>query len=491
MSNPHSSRIKKENQIHKNGLGIKCIQHIPTLPNDRKAFELLQRLFREFLPLTKARGYNITSVTEMCCCDDGIHHTPGHAKRKGKFRKTSNNVGGFNLSRGNGGGNEIHLRLRSLSPLHELLSYEEVAGVFIHELAHCEIGPHSVEFYQLMEVIEEEFHTNMVNGVVAAAENMDAINGALFSGIGHTLGSTNSVQGSVNDIERKRKIAQAAERRRQFAGITRVGGVVLGGGLRKARLSPREAAAKAAEQRLKDAQWCMPCNEVIELLEDSDDESIIGPSDRQSKEEKTYINGREHSKAHSDISTKTNWITGAEANATSHEVNNKKKSKGDKKMPARDSTIVSKVVTVFPSPPLKESAKASVKKEKSELPRCNEYIDLTEDDCMGDICEQDDHEKVKLANVVALNESSIEMSPRRWICESCTFLNSGRILSCKVCGSPQVCDRMNQKLIQDILREEEFQRRKEIEHNRSKEQFGGFNIYEGGKKNTMSMKHLT
>eukprot|EP00590_Aulacoseira_subarctica_P008506 CAMPEP_0172420644 /NCGR_PEP_ID=MMETSP1064-20121228/7000_1 /TAXON_ID=202472 /ORGANISM="Aulacoseira subarctica , Strain CCAP 1002/5" /LENGTH=431 /DNA_ID=CAMNT_0013160697 /DNA_START=212 /DNA_END=1507 /DNA_ORIENTATION=+ len=431
----------------------------------------------------------------MCCCDDGIHHTPGHAKRKGKFRKTSNNVGGFNLSRGNGGGNEIHLRLRSLSPLHELLSYEEVAGVFIHELAHCEIGPHSVEFYQLMEVIEEQFHTNMVNGVFAAADTMDAINGALFSGVGHTLGSTNSVQRGASDIERKRKIAQAAERRRQFAGITLVGGVVLGGGLRKAKLSPREAAAKAAEQRLKDAQWCMPCNEVIELLDDSGDESIIEPckelSDRQSMEDKGYVSGRGHSKAHSNISIRTNWMAGVEAVATPYELNNQKLSKGDKKMPARDSTLISQVATVFPSPPLKESAKVAAKKEKNGLPRSNSYIDLTEDNCTGDICEKDDHEKVILANLVAVNESAIEMSSRRWMCASCTFLNCGGILSCEVCGNPQVCDSMNQKLIQDILREEEVKRRKEIEHNRSKEQFGGFNIYEGGRKNTMSMKHLT
>ena len=128
-------------------------------------YQMLERISVEFGPIIARRGFHVVSISELCCCGDGL-------KRQGT---KSNNVWGYNqtlfVRRGGGiGGNstshEIHLRLRH--PNHhetQLLPWEDVAGTMAHELSHCVHQNHSPAFYQLMEEILEEHATNLVENM--------------------------------------------------------------------------------------------------------------------------------------------------------------------------------------------------------------------------------------------------------------------------------------------------------------------------------------
>jgi hypothetical protein len=49
---------------------------IPKLPNASQAESLLLRVVREFQPIIARRGYNVASISEMCCCNDGLDFEP-------------------------------------------------------------------------------------------------------------------------------------------------------------------------------------------------------------------------------------------------------------------------------------------------------------------------------------------------------------------------------------------------------------------------------
>ena len=128
------------------------VQHIPSLPDEKKAATILRRIQCEFQTLIERRGWNVVSVTEMRCCGDGID-----CLRKRKTKVMPNNVLGYNSTSSSRRGNihDIHLRLRH-PRTHAFLEYEDIAGTMCHELAHCVRGPHDAKFYKAMEEIEEQ-----------------------------------------------------------------------------------------------------------------------------------------------------------------------------------------------------------------------------------------------------------------------------------------------------------------------------------------------
>lgn len=177
-----------------------------------------------------------------------------------------NNVLGYNLTTFSGRKTHaIHLRLRH-PKTHELLDYESIAGTMCHELAHCVVGPHNAEFYKVMEEIEEQYSVFLTRGVVVDKDGFP-----VGSGEAHVLGG-----GKVGKDEARRKGLKAAEVRR---GLTS-GQYVLGGERKKC--DPREAARIAAERRLRDSKFCLPSDEVIEILGDSDDEDTGNATKKQS-----------------------------------------------------------------------------------------------------------------------------------------------------------------------------------------------------------------
>ena len=107
-----------------------AVQHIPSLPDDKEAAAILKRIYSEFHTIIERRGWNVVSITEMCCCGDGVDCLKGR-----KTKTMPDNVLGYNRTSYSQRGNvhDIHLRLRH-PRTHALVDYESIAGTMCHEV---------------------------------------------------------------------------------------------------------------------------------------------------------------------------------------------------------------------------------------------------------------------------------------------------------------------------------------------------------------------
>ena len=217
------------------------------LPHADACKALMERVVREFLPLILRRGYTILSVSEMCCCGDGLD-----ALCRRKKNKQPNNVLGYNqtLSRHGNKSHEIHLRMRHVNR-HSFYEYEDIAGTFAHELAHCERGPHDKKFFDIMEGILDE-HAKLMASRLTALGGLQPM--LPFSGSGQRLGGNTTTQSRLL-----------------------VSGHKLGGDCCfQKHMTPSEAAVAAALARqrqlvrIQGSECCQPC--VIDLSDDDDEE---------------------------------------------------------------------------------------------------------------------------------------------------------------------------------------------------------------------------
>jgi len=227
------------------------LYHISTLNNDNIAKTLLERVVAEFLPILRRRGYNVRTISEMCCCSDGLDSI---CRRKGG-RRMGNNVWGYNQTITGRGRkyHEIHVRLRQPTAHNEcFLPYEDVAGTLAHELAHCERGPHDKQFFSIMESILDEHAELLASGITRGAVIADTS----FMGSGQRLG------GRCTDRKRSRLLQNAGSKLGRDKAT-------------QSQMSLAEAAAAAAEMRkrqlrLKGVHCCRPC--VIEIDDDEEEE---------------------------------------------------------------------------------------------------------------------------------------------------------------------------------------------------------------------------
>ena len=242
--------------------------HIPTLPKADDALELLQRVVREFLPIIQRRKYNVISISELCCCNDGLDFEPN---RRRKLYKAANNIWGYNRTTWSHGtkSHTIHLRLR-LVQAHKtrLHLYEDVAGTLAHELAHCEYGPHNDKFYKLMDEILEEHACIMSSNLTThgGAESLPA-----FGGSGHVLGSgrgknLNPKSSSASSERAARLQALALDTTSSTLPAAEAGQKLGGDGNFQQWMTPRDAAVAAAlarhrqqQLRLRGNRCCRPC----------------------------------------------------------------------------------------------------------------------------------------------------------------------------------------------------------------------------------------
>lgn len=225
----------------------------------------------------------------MCCCADGLDHivTKNGKKRGRKVKPMPNNVLGYNLTtstRGSGGKSvhRIHLRLRQPGNHHTFYPYEDIAGTMCHELAHCIRGPHDAIFYKAMDEIMEQHASFLARGIVADKDGFP-----IGSSQSYTLGGANARAGrGLSGTNSMASLAYRAAQRRiekQKRGGTHVLGsssqdsssISSIGSLK--HLPPSEAARIAAERRIEerriqDSKYCLPCNEIIEILDESSDE---------------------------------------------------------------------------------------------------------------------------------------------------------------------------------------------------------------------------
>lgn len=214
---------------------------------------MLRRVVREFEPIVKQRGYNVLSISELCCCGDGLDFEP---PRRRKLRKVGANIWGYNQTTWSNGrkSHTIHLRLRHANNHQRFHLYEDVAGTLAHELAHCEHGPHNQAFYKLMDDILEEHAMVMAGALSIGGQSMPA-----FGGQGQKLGGP--------------------ERPREQSRLVQHAGYKLGGDNAFTQwMTPAEAAVVAAEARRRQQQLrlrgdrcCRPC--TVDM-DDQDDDTV-------------------------------------------------------------------------------------------------------------------------------------------------------------------------------------------------------------------------
>jgi hypothetical protein len=244
---------------------LKCC-HILSLPNADQAKTLLERVVREFEPIAKQRGYNVLSVSELCCCNDGLDFDPtANGKKRRKRRKMANNIWGYNQTTSSGSrkSHTIHLRLRHTSNHHtRFLPYEDVAGTLAHELAHCVHGPHDAKFYKLMDEILDDHAGLMAGNLSSNGASMPS-----FAGTGQALGGNQNIAGA-----RKQQQQQTLP------------GYKLGGDNQFTQwMTPAEAAVAAAEARRRQQQLrlrgdhcCRPCTiEIDDSDEEEEDDDVV------------------------------------------------------------------------------------------------------------------------------------------------------------------------------------------------------------------------
>jgi hypothetical protein len=148
---------------------------------------------------------------------------------------------------------KIQIRLRPSNSPDSFYTYEHCLGTMIHELTHMKIGPHSTEFYKLMEELNQECDSLISKGITGAQ-------GVAFAeaGEGNNLGDAGVPKLSRKQV--KVAAASAAEKRMRNQKIMGGGGRKLGGcSSADASLSPRSLKQKvlaAAERRRHDEEWC-------------------------------------------------------------------------------------------------------------------------------------------------------------------------------------------------------------------------------------------
>ncbi|XP_022151619.1 DNA-dependent metalloprotease WSS1-like isoform X2 [Momordica charantia] len=142
-----------------------------------------------------------------------------------------------------GGGQEIKLRIRRPNNEWDFFPYEQILDTMLHELCHIVHGPHNADFYSLLDELRKECEELMCKGITRTGQGFD-LHGRRLGGI--------SQQPPLSSL-RQTTLAAAENRARGGpSGPKRLGG----DSNIKAVLSPIQAAAMAAERRLKDDLWC-------------------------------------------------------------------------------------------------------------------------------------------------------------------------------------------------------------------------------------------
>jgi DNA-dependent metalloprotease WSS1 len=399
--------------------------HIPTFTNEQPAKILLNRIVQEFIPIIQRRKYNILSISELCCCSDGLDYTTTttttNNKRRRKIRKVSNNIWGYNRTVFNNYSNKqhtIHIRLRHPTNHQLFLSYEDIAGTLAHELSHCVYGPHDTKFFQLMDTILDEHASIMASKLSSSSSSSFYTNNngtsnhpIPFSGTGQLLGSaltsTMTSHGTTSSEFKN-------------AGTTTDTGHVLGGDRTFIQfMSPKEVAVIAAETRRRQQQLrlrgdhcCRPCNN------DENDENDVDDDDDDDDDENEY-NVVEENKKEKEVVTST-------SSDENESINVMKRPYYD--IIKTDQTIEDKKVSKR-IPILSTNSKDISTSGKNIL-----CIDLTLDS------DDDDNQTLSKTSIYNAtknntypNSQSKQIDEQTWICHRCTYRNPSKSDLCDMC----------------------------------------------------------
>eukprot|EP00250_Pteridium_aquilinum_P004580 c14788_g1_i1 orf=80-1162(+) len=189
---------------------------------DAEARSLLLNIAKQVQPIMRKRKWRVMLLSE--------------------FYPRNPSLLGLNV----GAGQEIRIRLRKPGRESEFLPYEALVGTMLHELTHNEHGPHDAKFYKLLDEITKECEDLMAKGINGTAQGFD-VPGQRLGGYFHNPPSSNMRQTAL----------AAAEKRARTGSLMPSGPRRLGGDSEIMQaLSPIQAAAMAAERRLRDDLWC-------------------------------------------------------------------------------------------------------------------------------------------------------------------------------------------------------------------------------------------
>ncbi|KAJ3507915.1 hypothetical protein NLJ89_g6036 [Agrocybe chaxingu] len=198
---------------------VQSFTHLKDKPNAHKALEMLKKIASLVKPIMRKYGWVLPVLSE--------------------FFPDQQNLLGLNVNTGQ----KILVRLRPAHFPDCFLPLEVVVQTMLHELAHNVHGPHDDKFYKFLAGLQDEHDALQRSGY--AGEGFYSEGKRLGVGISH----------NVPPHLARSKALEAAEKRLQTSRVLGSGGR-LGGATRNSNLSPRELAARAAEQRLRDEKSC-------------------------------------------------------------------------------------------------------------------------------------------------------------------------------------------------------------------------------------------
>lgn len=207
-------------------------------PGEEEAKEMLEKIAKQVQPIMRKRKWRVKLLSEFCPSNPAVL--------------------GLNI----GGGEHVKLRLRRPNRDWDFFPFDQVLDTMLHELCHNVHGPHDANFYKLWDELRKECEELLSKGITGTGEGFD-LPGRRLGGFSRQLPLSSLRKTALDAAEKRAKLGSMLP-----SGPKRLGGdsTIMGA------LSPIQAAAMAAERRLKDDIWCgSQSAEVFEQGESSND----------------------------------------------------------------------------------------------------------------------------------------------------------------------------------------------------------------------------
>ncbi|EPS66710.1 zinc ion binding protein, partial [Genlisea aurea] len=196
------------------------IRALKRKPREEEARKILDRIAKQVQPIMARHNWRVKMLSE--------------------FWPKNGALLGLNV----GSGIHVKLRLRRANNDQEFLPFHDVLDTMLHELCHNAHGPHNASFYKLWDDIRKECEDLMNRGIAGSGKGFDLP--------GRRLGGYVPRNSSLH-----RAAFSAAENRARLGKLLPSGPKKIGGDSSiMTALSPIQAAAMAAERRLRDNLWC-------------------------------------------------------------------------------------------------------------------------------------------------------------------------------------------------------------------------------------------
>ncbi|KAL9319902.1 hypothetical protein ACSQ67_011741 [Phaseolus vulgaris] len=198
------------------------IRALKRKPAAEEATKMLEKIAKQVQPIMRKHKWRVKLLSEFC---------PGNSS-----------LLGLNVGAG------IHVKLRLRRPNRDLEFYpfNQVLDTMLHELCHNAHGPHNANFYKLWDELRKECEELMAKGITGAGEGFD-LPGRRLGGYSRQPPLPSLRKTALEAVEKRARLGSLLP-----SGPKRIGGDSV---IMKA-LTPVQAAAMAAEQRLQDEIWC-------------------------------------------------------------------------------------------------------------------------------------------------------------------------------------------------------------------------------------------